>query len=111
MQIIDIIIFIIYVLLYALRKTILKPRALGHITDRLTKNPLSFAILRIFFAGSENEVMHKVADKTGRYYCLIPNGTYYAKIENKNPDESYSLVHTSDPIVVKKGHINEKFEV
>jgi len=72
---------------------------------------LSFAIMRIFFAGSDHEIAHKVTDQTGRYYCLVPNGRYYTKIEVKNPDESYSLVHISDPIEVKKGYINKKFEV
>lgn len=107
----NIAILVIYVLLFILKRTILKPRAFGYIRQKETQNPLSFAILRIFFAGNGNEVIHKVADKTGRYYCLIPNGTYYAKIENKNPDESYSLVNTSNPIEVKNGYINKKFEV
>jgi hypothetical protein len=89
----------------------LKPRAFGNIKEIGTKNPLSFAIIRVFFAGGDHEVIYKVADKTGKYYCLVPNGKYYTKIEIKNPDESYSLVHTSEPIEVKNGYINKKFEV
>ena len=105
------IILSIYLLLYILKRTILKPRAFGYIKQKEKKNPLSFAIIRFFFAGSDHEVINKVTDKTGRYYCLIPNGTYYTKIENKNPDESYSLIHTSEPIEVKNGYINKKFEI
>lgn len=107
----NIAILAIYVVLFILKRTIFKPRAHGEIRNKETKNPLSFAILRVFFTENNNEVTHKVTSKTGKYYCLIPNGTYYAKIENKNPDESYTLVHTSGPIEVKKGYLNEKFEV
>lgn len=105
------VIFILYVLMIVLQKTILRPRAFGHIKQKETMSPLPFAIMRVFFDGSDNEVIHKVADKTGKYYCLIPNGKYYAKIENKNQDESYSLAYTSEPIEVKNGYINKMFEV
>jgi Mg-chelatase subunit ChlD len=107
----NIIIFSLYILLFIFRKLVLKPRAIGYLKYKLNNNPLSFAIMRVFFAGSEQEVIHKVSDMSGRYYCLIPNGNYFVKIENKNPDESYSLVHVSEPIEVKKGHISKNFEV
>jgi len=107
----NIIILAIYVVIIFLKRTILKPRAYGHIKEKSSRNPLSFAVVRIFFEGNDHEVIHKVADKTGKYYCLIPNGTYYARIDNKNMDESYSTVHVSEPIEVKKGYINKKFEI
>ncbi len=107
----NIAIFVVYLILIVLKRTILKPRAYGHIKEKETKNPLSFAILRVFFEGTEHEIIRKVTDKTGKYYCLIPNGKYYTKIENKNLDETYSLVHTSESIEVKNGYINEKFEI
>lgn len=105
------IIFAFYILMLALKRTVLKPRSYGRIRRKENQNPLSFAIIRIFFAGSEHEVAHKVADESGKYYCLVPNGKYYTKIENKNLDESYSLVNISEPIEVKKGYINKEFEV
>jgi len=107
----NIIILFIYILLLVLKRTILKPRAYGHIKEKITKNPLSFAILRVFFTEGDYEFIHKVTDKTGKYYCLVPNGKYYVKIEKKNEDESYTLVYTSRTIEVKKGYINERFEV
>lgn len=107
----NIMIFSLYIILFIFRKLVLKPRAIGYIRHKLNQNPLSFAIMRVFFAGSEQEVIHKISDMSGRYYCLIPNGNYFVKIENKNPDESYSLVHVSEPIEVKKGHISKNFEV
>ncbi len=107
----NIVIFVLYVLMIALQKTILRPRPYGHIKQKDNNLPLPFAVMRVFFANGDNEVIHKVADKTGKYYCLIPNGTYYAKIENKNLDESYNLIYTSEPIEVKNGYINKIFEV
>jgi uncharacterized protein YegL len=105
------IILALYLLMLVLKKTLLKPRAFGYIKEKNTNNPLSFAVIRVFFTGSEHEVIHKVTDMTGKYYCLVPNGKYYTKIENKNLDQSYNLVHTSESIEVKKGYINKKFEV
>ena len=105
------VILAVYLILFILKRTVMKPRAYGYINNKATKNPLSFAIMRVFYAGSENEVIHKVTDKTGKYYCLVPNGKYYTKIENKNDDQSYSLVHVSEPIEVKNGYISEKFEI
>ncbi len=107
----NIIVFIFYVVMFLFKRTILKPRPFGNVKRSTTDDPLSFAIIRVFFAGSEREIIHKVTDKTGKYYCLIPNGSYYVKIENKNDDESYSLVYTSEVIDVDKGFINKKFRV
>ena len=107
----NIVILAIYLLLFILKRTILKPRAFGSVWQKESHDPLSFAIIRIFFVGGNREVAHKVTNKTGKYYCLLSNGNYYVKIEKKNPDESYSLVYTSEPIEVKKGYINKKFIV
>jgi hypothetical protein len=107
----NIAIVVVYVILFILKKTILRPKAFGYVKQKTTGKPLSFAIIRIFFAGSENEVIHKITDKNGKYYCLIPNGIYYAKIENKNPDGSYSLVYKSEPIEVTEGYLKENFNV
>lgn len=107
----NIIVLAFYFLVIILKKTILIPRAYGWVKNKGNNAPLSFAIMRFFFAESGYEVTHKITDMTGKYYCLIPNGKYYTKIETKNKDKSYSLVHTSQLIEVNNGHINKKFEV
>ncbi len=104
-------IIVVYITLFILKKTVLRPKAFGYTKESATGKPLPFAIIRVFFVGSENEVIHKITDITGKYYCLIPNGVYYAKIEKKNLDGSYSLVYTSEPIEVKEGYLNHKFEI
>ncbi len=106
------IIFVLYLLVLLLRILGIKPKSFGHVVEKISGNPLSFAILRIMMPSTNVEVSHKIADKYGRYYCLIPRGKYYLKIEKKNNDGTYSLIHTSAVIdASKKGIINKKFEI
>jgi len=102
----------LYLFLLILRILGLRPRSFGYVIEKATNNPLSFAIIRIFLADSEKEVSHRITDRYGRYLCLLPAGRYYLKIEKKNDDGSYSLVHLSSVInVSKKGIIKEVFRV
>lgn len=102
----------LYLVLLLLRILGLKPKSFGYIIDKATGIPLSFAILRIVMASSNIEISRKVADAYGRYYCLIPKGKYYVKIEKKNSDGSYTLIHTSPMIdASREGIIRKKFEI
>ncbi len=107
----NIIIFCLYVLIAVLKKTGLKPKTYGGISDKFTGKPIPFAIVRVYSAATNTEITHKVADKEGRYYCLVQNGTYYITIEKKNLDGSYSLVHKTEPGEIKAGFISTSFEV
>lgn len=100
----------LYALVFILKETLLKGKKRGMLTDTYG-NPLSFAILRIFSANLNTEIIHKATNALGQYYALVPNGTYYAKIEVKNPDGSYTLAHTSEPFEVKKGVIDRNFAI
>mgnify|MGYP001559469876 CR=1 FL=1 len=61
---------------------------------------------------SNVEITSKSADKYGKYFCLVPPGKYYVKIEKKTEDGSYQLVYTSPTLdVTRKGIIKEKFKV
>ncbi|NVN97198.1 carboxypeptidase regulatory-like domain-containing protein [Candidatus Nomurabacteria bacterium] len=101
-----------YVVLLILKNTVIRSTSsYGRVKDKLNDDPLSFSIVRVYSLSSNNEVIHKVADKTGKYYCLLPNGKYYSKIENKNTDGSYTLVHTSEAIEVKRGYLNKVFKI
>ncbi|MFA7252477.1 MAG: carboxypeptidase-like regulatory domain-containing protein [Candidatus Paceibacterota bacterium] len=106
----NIVIFCLYLLLAVLRKFGLKQKATGALLDK-NGNPLSFAIVRIFSADLNVEITNKVADKIGRYYCLVNKGKYFVKVEKKNDDESYSLVYTSPVILADNGIINRNFTV
>lgn len=100
-----------YVILFILKKTILRPKLQGSVIDKNTNNPLSFTIVRIFSSGTRKEVIHKITDKVGKYYCLIPNGTYFVTLERKKIDGSYELIYTSNSIEVTKGYLYTDFKV
>lgn len=104
----NLVIFILYILLVILRRFGLKQKALGSLTEE-GGDPLSFAIIRVFDSELNVEITNKVADKIGRYYCLVSKGKYYVKVEKKNDDESYSTVHTSEIFEAKDGIINKNF--
>lgn len=106
------IIMILYLILLLLRVLGLKPKAYGYIIDKMTSNPLSYAIIRIVMPDTGMEITSKPADQYGRYYCLVPPGRYYVKIEKKNEDGIYSLSYTSPVIdASKKGIIKEGFKI
>jgi len=108
----NMIVAILYVVFLILRFLGLKPRAYGYVFEKSTGNPLSFAIIRAMLPNSEQQVASKACDKYGKYYCLVPPGKYYVKVEKKIEDGSYALVYTSQVIdVSKKGIIKEGFKV
>ena len=107
----NIITFALYVALLILRIVGLKPKTHGYITDAITGNPLPFAIVRVVSAELNTEIAHKVSDVGGRYFCLVPNGKYYLKIEKKISETEYEHVYTTKVFDVKKGIINSKIEI
>jgi len=102
----------LYVFLSVLILLGLKPKSLGYIVDKVTGDPIPFAIVRVFIPPYNIEFSHKVVDSRGRYYCLAPKGQYFVQIEKKNNDGSYSIVYTS-PIKngAKGGVVREKFKI
>lgn len=104
-------IMILYLTLFSLRMFGVKPKSYGTITEHATGFPLSFAVIRVFAKSSKKEIFHRVSDKYGHYYCLLPKGEYYVTIEKKNNNESYSNIYTSEVFIVKKGILNKDFRV
>jgi Carboxypeptidase regulatory-like domain len=107
----NVLLLVVYLLIYILKKTILKPRPYGTIKSNDTGRPLSFAVLKVYLSNSSNEYVHRVADKNGKFYCLIPNGQYTISIDRKNADESYTEVYREEGIKVEDGYINKKFNI
>lgn len=100
-----------YVVLVVFKKINIKSKTNGVIREKDTMFPLSFAVVRIFPKGGTKEIFHRVSDKYGNYYCLIPKGEYYIKIDKKNNDESYTNVYTSENLVIRNGILNKDFVV
>jgi len=109
-EIFNIIVFGLYILMFILRRTKFKLKAKGRVFDK-DGTPMSYSFIKVFSVATNVEISHKVIDKFGRYHILIPNGNYYVKIEKKNDDGTYSLVHTSEPFEVKHGTINKVFNI
>ena len=107
----NIIIFTIYVLLFFLRKARFNKSRKGSVVSKDTGMPLSYGILRVYSIVNGREVLNRVLDQIGNYYCLIPNDTYIASIEKKNPDMSYTRVYTSPRFEVKHGILKKRFRV
>ncbi len=106
----NIIISGVYILLFILRTLGLKPRTHGFLKDKMSGEPLSFALIRVY-SGVIGQIKQAVADQYGRYYCLVPPGSYSFTIEKKNADETYTKVYESREINVKNGIIHADITV
>jgi hypothetical protein len=107
----NLIMLVFYIIFFIFRKIGIKVRSYGSIIEYNTGYPLAFSIIRIFKKDSTDEIFHRVADRYGHYYCLLPNGEYYVSIEKKNADESYEKVFTSEVFSIKNGILNRNFEI
>ncbi|KKP93787.1 MAG: hypothetical protein UR98_C0002G0026 [Parcubacteria group bacterium GW2011_GWA1_36_12] len=107
----NLIVVLLYMLLGVLISLNIKTRTFGTLSEKDTGLPLSFAILRIFNADVDKEMVKRVANQYGRYYILVPPGKYYLKIEKKNDDGSYSHIFTSKVMNVKSGVIQNRFAI
>ncbi|MDD5146707.1 MAG: carboxypeptidase-like regulatory domain-containing protein [Candidatus Pacebacteria bacterium] len=107
----NIITFILYILVLISNLLGLRPKFTGRITDIITGEPFSFAILRVVLPLQNKEMFSRACDRLGRYYCLVPPGDYYIKIDKKNFDGSYSQIYTSHKLNAKKGIIDQHFRV
>ncbi|MCX6754483.1 MAG: carboxypeptidase-like regulatory domain-containing protein [Candidatus Nomurabacteria bacterium] len=107
----NLIIFGLYVLLFILKDFIFDPSPLGYVTNKRNGKPVSFGVMKVYSVWLDHEIAKNVANKSGKYYCLVPNGDYYVRVENINADGTYSVVYTSNPIKITKGYINNKFKI
>ncbi len=103
------IILILYAAIIILRMFGVKPRKSGRVVDS-EGFPLSFGIVRVF-SSSNREVAHSIVGKTGKYYMLVPNGEYFAKIQKKTGEDSYEDIYTTDTFNVKSGYVGEKIKI
>jgi hypothetical protein len=107
----NIITFSLYCLVLISNLLGLRAKFTGRITDIITGEPFSFAIMRVILPLQNKEMFSRACDRLGRYYCLVPPGDYYVKIDKKNFDGSYSQIYTSHKIKAKNGIIDKHFRV
>jgi len=73
------------------------------VKNKETGEPMPFAIIRVFYAGLDQEVKKVVTDMIGRFYLLVRPGTYSLAIDHKQPDGSYARIYVSPDTELKKG--------
>ncbi len=107
---INILIIILYVVIYIFGKNSHNLKVDGSVFSS-TGKPMPFSILRFVSAATNTEIAHKVSDKMGRYYAIIPNGTYNVVIDEKKEDGTYLNHKLEGTITVTNGYINKKFVI
>lgn len=105
----NIIIFFMYIIMLLLRRAGANPSKLGKITDGSSKNPLAFAIVRVFSVKLGNEVVRKVTNKYGQFFCPVPDGEYYLSFDRKNQNGTYTEASKKERIEVNRGVISGKW--
>lgn len=73
--------------------------------------PIPFAIIRVYSARLRREMKSTVTDEYGRFYLLLEPGKYYWTVEIHQPDDSYRLIYTSEPVHLKNGVIQKNIVV
>lgn len=107
----NMLIFFLTLVVYILRVTGIAVKPKGSVVQKSTDEPLPFSVVRVLSAITGREVIHKVTDKTGRYYCLLQNGTYKIVIDQKNADQSYTSIPLDETISVDSGYLKREFKV
>ena len=107
----NVIIFLLYVVLFFVRVFGLRSRPYGSIISSNTGEPIAFAIIRISHVTTGVELMHRITDALGRYYCLLPNGEYFVRVDQKLSDGTYNKVAEKVLVNVTKGYLSEKISV
>lgn len=79
------------------------------VLNRITKKPIPFALIKVWLPGLNTVVKKTVTDETGKFYFLIPPGTYFITIEEKLPDGTYHEVLRTKDLMLTKGVVKEDF--
>jgi len=104
-------IVILYLVMLVLKIFGIKTKTSGTVSNIGDGSPLSFAIIKIFSEDWNTEITKKVADKYGKYFCLLPVGKYNVIIDKKNDDETYSEIFKSPVLDINNGILNKNFSI
>jgi len=107
----NIVVFLLYCVLFFVRVHGVRSRPFGYVADALTGSPIPFSVIRISSASTGVEIMHRITDAEGRYYALLPNGEYLVRLDRKLPDGAYEIAAEGLPASVTKGYLAKTFAV
>jgi hypothetical protein len=107
----------INMVIVAVYGVILSFQMFWRVTHKITRvmsksgRPIPFALIKVWYPGINTVVKKVVADEFGRFYFLVPPGTYYITIDEKQGDGSYKEVLRTEPRELKGGVVKEDFLV
>ena len=110
-SLIDVLTIGLYILLFIFQKYWAARHKPVQIKNKVTNEPIPFAVIRFYLAGLSTEIRTVVADELGRFYSLLRPGEYIYTIEEKQNDGSYLKIFTSEVVNLKKGVLRENIEV
>lgn len=102
---------VLYVLVWGLQMIGPHGRPHGVVLKKETGDPAAFSFLTVAYPDSDIEMKKSITDVLGRYYCLVPKGTYRVGVTLKNSDGSYAHTPFSSEVQASRGIIREKIEV
>ena len=106
----NVVILALYIILFLSNRKAWRGHARGSVFFKDTNLPIAYGILRVK-SEDRKEVTHKIIDRIGHYYCLVPDGVYTVNIEKKNQDGSYTKIYEEEKIEVKNGFLRKEFRV
>ena len=74
-----------------------------YVINSTTGKRIPFALVKVWLPGLNTVVKKTVSDETGRFYFLVPPGTYYVTVEEKQLDGSYKEVMRTKDTELKGG--------
>jgi hypothetical protein len=86
------------------------PVSTGIITDK-NGAPIPSAVVRVWSAHLGTQIAQRVTNDKGQYYLLVTNGDYYVTVDIKNASGGYDRLFTSETMKIKKGLINNSFQI
>jgi hypothetical protein len=81
------------------------------VMNKTTGKTLPFALIKVWYPGLNTIAKKVVTDELGRFYFLVPPGSYYVTIEAKQLDGSYVEVLKTEPMELKRGVVKQDFLV
>jgi len=69
--------------------------------------PIPFALIKLFLSGTQTMVKKVVADEFGKFYFLVPPGSYTLTVEEKQPDATYRKVLETGVLELRKGVLKD----
>lgn len=106
----NVIIFVLYIAAYIMRRQNDRAKHMGRMYDLYGK-PLAHVVMKAYSAVDNTLVKSTKTNRKGRYYLHLPEGLYYIRVERKTTDGLYVPVYASPELMVRNGPLNKVFNI